>query len=136
MTDDEIIARIHAYEAPEMSDDYIALENLVADALAMKDPARAVPAFFDLMERHPDADLGSPGPVVHFVERFLSNGYEEHLLDSVRRKPTPLTVWLLHRVANSGDPEDRALFLGEIQRIACSEFDQAAEAARSFLEAE
>ena len=30
-----------------------------------------------LMERHPLTDFGSPGPIVHFVERFYKKGYEE-----------------------------------------------------------
>ena len=41
-----------------------------------------------LMERHPLTDFGSPGPIVHFVERFYKKGYEEELLLSLKRIPT------------------------------------------------
>ena len=56
-----------------------------------------------LMERHPLADFGSPGPIVHFVERFYKKGYEEELLLSLKRMPTLHTVWMLHRLINGTD---------------------------------
>lgn len=52
------------------------------------------------MEDHEAIDFGAPGPLVHFLETFFGKGYEEHLLESVQRKPTPMTVWMLHRVIN------------------------------------
>lgn len=58
-----------------------------------------------LMEDNLDADFGMPGALTHFIERFSQNGYEELLLQSVRRKPTAHNVWLLHRAWNdANDP--------------------------------
>ena len=56
-----------------------------------------------LMERHPLTDFGSPGPIVHFVERFYKKGYEEELLLSLKRMPTLHTVWMLNRLINRTD---------------------------------
>ena len=56
-----------------------------------------------LMERHPVTDFGSPGPIVHFVERFYKKGYEEELLLSLKRMPTLHTVWMLNRLINGTD---------------------------------
>ena len=56
-----------------------------------------------LMERHPLTDFGSPGPIVHFVERFYKKGYEEELLLSLKRIPTLHTVWMLNRLINGTD---------------------------------
>lgn len=56
-----------------------------------------------LMERHPLTDFGSPGPIVHFVERFYKKGYEEELLLSIKRMPTLHTVWMLNRLINGTD---------------------------------
>jgi hypothetical protein len=42
---------------------------------------------FNVMERPPDADLGSPGPLVHTLERW--RGYEPELVNSVRRRMLP-----------------------------------------------
>ena len=58
-----------------------------------------------LMEDNLDADFGMPGALTHFIEHFSKNGYEELLLQSVRRKPTAHNVWLLHRAWNdANDP--------------------------------
>lgn len=56
-----------------------------------------------LMERHPLTDFGSPGPIVHFVERFYQKVYEEELLLSLKRMPTLHTVWMLNRLINGTD---------------------------------
>jgi hypothetical protein len=52
------------------------------------------------MESHPFHDYGSPGPLVHFMELFYGSGYDEKLVQSVRRKPTLHTVWMLNRLIN------------------------------------
>jgi hypothetical protein len=59
------------------------------------------------MEVHPEIDYGSPGPLAHFIERFHGQGYDEALLASIRRSPTPHTVWLLNRLIN-GTPDGTA----------------------------
>jgi hypothetical protein len=60
----------------------------------------AVRAVLEFMEQRPDLYFGSPGPLVHFVERFYGKGYEKELLASIQRKPTVHTVWMLNRVIN------------------------------------
>jgi hypothetical protein len=66
---------------------------------ALSDRARAVPAMFNLMERYPDAELGSPGPLVHEIEAI--GNYETELQKSLARQPTYLTVWMVNRILNS-----------------------------------
>lgn len=63
----------------------------------------AVTPLLQLMERHPLDDFGMPGAIVHFVERFYKNGYEELLIESVKRRPTMHTVWMLNRVMNGSE---------------------------------
>ncbi len=63
----------------------------------------AVLPLLQLMERHPMYDFGMPGAIVHFVERFYKKGYEELLIDSVERRPTMHTVWMLNRLINGSD---------------------------------
>jgi len=52
------------------------------------------------MERHPLIDYGIPGALVHFLERFNAAGYEERLVESVKRRPIGVTVWMLNRLIN------------------------------------
>jgi hypothetical protein len=60
----------------------------------------AVEPVVRFIEQHPTIDFGTPGPLVHFVERSSGNGYEERLLESVGRRPTSHTIWMLNRVIN------------------------------------
>jgi len=59
----------------------------------------AIQELFSVMERMPDADLGSPGPLVHTLEKL--KGYEQELILSVRRCPSLLSVWMVNRILNT-----------------------------------
>jgi hypothetical protein len=67
----------------------------------------AVDPILQFMENHPAIDYGTPGALVHFTERFYQKGYDEKLIESVRRKPTVHTAWMLNRLIN-GTKDDAA----------------------------
>ena len=52
------------------------------------------------MEEYPEIDFGTPGSLVHFLERFHNHGYEEKLIESIQRRPTSHTTWMLNRLIN------------------------------------
>ena len=56
------------------------------------------------MERLDGVDLGTPGPLVHTLEAWRGS-YEPLLAESVRRKPTPLSVWMVNRILNAQPPD-------------------------------
>ena len=63
----------------------------------------AAPVLFQLVERLSDTDLGSPGPIVHTLEAMP--GYECYLRESVHRRATLLTLWMVNRIANARRPD-------------------------------
>jgi len=67
----------------------------------------AVEPLLKLMERHPLADFGVPGAIVHFVEKYYKNGYEDILYQSVKRSPAMHTVWMLNRICNDKNSPDK-----------------------------
>ncbi len=71
----------------------------------------SIEPLLQLMERQPLADFGSPGPIVHFVERFYKKGYEEKLISSLKRMPALQTVWMLNRIINGTDNPEAYLSL-------------------------
>ncbi len=75
------------------------LDELTEELLMLPQPERAIPALYAVMERMPEADLGSPGALVHTLEKFRGS-YENELSESIKRKPTPLAVWMLNRILN------------------------------------
>ena len=64
---------------------------------------------FELMEKYPLIEFGSPGPLTHFIEKFYNENdeYETILKKSVGEKPTIHTVWLLNRVINGSQGENK-----------------------------
>ena len=98
------------------SDDFIGIAYEVIDKIKeTENPFKYVEPFLRLMEENPDADFGLPGPLVHFMESY--NGYEDLLLQSVNRKPTIFTVWLVKRVINDPKLENRDRYIDVLKKI-------------------
>ncbi len=95
------------------SDDFIGeADELTKEWSTQPDSYQAVDPILLFLEEHPDLDVGSPGPLVHFVEQFSGEKYEAKLLKSVHRKPTTHTLWMLNRVINGiQDPDERRKYI-------------------------
>ncbi|MFT3727113.1 MAG: hypothetical protein QM759_04750 [Terricaulis sp.] len=96
-------------------------ENLVDSWVAEGLGIEAVGPVLQFMQEHPAVDYGLPGALVHFVERFYRKGYEDILLESVRKQPTTHTVWMVNRVVNGADANLRqrcVSALNEAKRVA------------------
>lgn len=95
--------RLYAQLEAAVDGDYdpVRLQRAV-DGIDPSDRPAAVATLITFMEDHPDADIGSPGPLIRYVEAF--GRYEDELLASVARRPGPHNVWMLTRLIN-GTPE-------------------------------
>lgn len=80
------------------------LDGICTDVLKLPVPSAAFPELFRLMERLSGSDLGSPGPLVHTMEKHIGC-YEDSLAASIHRKPTTLTVWMVNRILNGQQPK-------------------------------
>ena len=82
------------------------LADEIVDAMeTYPQPFDLVAPVLDFISKHPEVDFGSPGELVHFVERFYHYGYEELLMESVLKRPTMHNIWMLHRCYNANDPD-------------------------------
>jgi hypothetical protein len=87
------------------------LHELLPALVAISAPEEAALTILNLVERLSDTpnpedyELGTPGPMVHKLEKLP--GYERQLVESVSRFPTPLTIWMVNRLMNSLDKRDR-----------------------------
>ena len=101
-----------------------------------EDGGLAMEAMLRVIERNPDVDLGSPGPLVHTLETFYAKGYEGKLLESLARKPTGLTVWMLNRLVNGSHGRTKESYLDTLKEIAEDSANDASarESAKHFLE--
>lgn len=85
------------YETPPNE---VSLYELFERYANLDDQSELFETIFSYMEKNHSEDLGSPGPLVHFVEK----GYPEYLgllKKSLKRQPTNLTIWMLNRILNS-----------------------------------
>ena len=117
------------------SDDFEMVQEECVEEIERADLGlSAVEPLLKLMERHPLADFGVPGAIVHFVERFYKQGYEDILFQSVKNSPTIHTVWMLNRICNdkNSDNKYRELLAETAER---SDIDVAiVESAKDFLD--
>jgi len=69
----------------------------VVDKLRKQEhPREFVSSIFQWLEKNSKYDLGNPGPFVHFIEE--ESDYFDTLVESIRRKPTDITVWIANRI--------------------------------------
>jgi hypothetical protein len=80
------------------------LNELCDEMRAVNDPIVCAPVLFRIIERLDGVELGTPGPLVHTLETWRG-GYEKLLTQSARRKPTPLSVWMVNRILNARPPD-------------------------------
>ena len=116
------------------SDDFERIEEECIEKIEESDLGlSAVEPLIRLMERHPLSDFGVPGAIVHFVEKFYKNGYEDILYESIKRSPAMHTVWMLNRICNDKNSHDKfkKLLAETAER---NDIDQAiAKSAKEFL---
>lgn len=132
MTYEEIIFGLRALEAKDFDcfntdmDGPQQLNRLTDALMELPSPERAIPELFAVMERLPSSDLGTPGPLVHTLERM---DYVAELVASIRRRPTDLAIWMVNRILNTAlPPERRQRYLDLLASVA--EHPDANESAR------
>jgi hypothetical protein len=94
----------------------VRLYEIFRDFETLKDRERALPSMFALLERFPEGEFGSPGPIVQAIEGV--DGYSERLKASLARVPTRYTVWMVNRAMNGTTDEDTWVsWMAELQKV-------------------
>jgi len=102
---DDLLFSLQAFEPNDDGADNVhRLNELLAGFAALPGCERVAPALLALLERHPQADFGTPGPLVHVLES--QTGYPALLAESLERQPTELSAWMANRLLNSKLPMD------------------------------
>jgi len=102
---DELLRELQAFApTPDGADNVHRLNEVLAGFAALPGCERVLPELLALLERHPQADFGTPGPLVHALESQAA--YTALLAGSLERQPTELTAWMANRLLNSKLPRD------------------------------
>lgn len=74
MTTDQIIEVFHnfvPFEETDPANDNVSFFYEITDLLVANDDGeKAIESIFQVIEKYPHADFGSPGPLVHTLERY------------------------------------------------------------------
>jgi hypothetical protein len=100
------------------NDDYLETElyNIMALVEESPDSSEVTPYIFAFFEANPDAESGSPGPLVHFLEKQPE--YQTALISSIEKAPVRHTTLMINRILNSKiSSEKRAFFTALLQSI-------------------
>jgi hypothetical protein len=120
----------------QQADGHERLNALTDELTKLPEPERAVRSLFDVIERMPESDSGSPGSIVHTLEQ-MRGYYESELVESIKRTPTPLAIWMVNRILNgTRSPEQRQFYM-DLLRLAVEHptaSDSARNQAKSFIE--
>ena len=112
MKTEQIIKELNALKIDDDNEDEMIerIDTLMQELSKNNDADTACEAMIFLLERHPDADFGGPGAIVHTIEDHIGK-YESLLCDSLSRQPTEYTVMLLQRMINGEKDTERCLEL-------------------------
>ena len=102
MTLQDTIDELDAFVPSQEEQEDVARLRALTDRLASIEQVQAaIPALLRVFERFPGALLGSPGPVVHCIERCGLEAFLPMLLQSFGTRPTRMTLWMLERCLRS-----------------------------------
>lgn len=102
MTREEIIDALSTAARP--GERYYLAPEVIQAINVYPNPGEFVEPILEIIGNNPTVDFGMPGDLVRFVEMFSNRGYEELLIQSVAKAPTPHNIWMVHRCYN--DPND------------------------------
>lgn len=102
LTKDDMLVALH--DAITEDQEFELADEIVDAMEAYPQPFDLVDPILDFISKHPEIYFGAPGELVHFVERFYHQGYEELLMESVLKSSTVHNIWMLHRCYNDNDP--------------------------------
>lgn len=97
----KIAQALDALHASDPSGDLVSeLDELLAHVGPSDTNDDSFRSAFRFFERHAACDLGSPGPLVHWLEKSFPR-YIDALVESVNRRPTEYTLWMVNRILNA-----------------------------------
>lgn len=93
------------------SEDLLQTNEIIEKIKNEKDSFEYIEPMLRLMEENPNLNFGNPGPMVHFMESYYRKGYEQFLIQSIERKPTVHTIWMLNRILNDPNLLNRKMYI-------------------------
>jgi len=92
----------------ESQDDLRTVNHILETVKAATSPKEFLVPLLRLLENNPTFNFGMPGEVVRTIEQhYQDSDYLDLIIQSVERIPTEYNLWLLNRLMNTFDDEDK-----------------------------
>ncbi len=130
----ELAEKIHRIEFRDGEADLAAMYELVERISTTKGGRALIPNLFQFFEANADKEVGNPGPFVHFIEE--ESDYHAVLVESLDRKPTCITLWMVNRLLNGiSELRERETWMDRLRAAQThpAADERARKAARDFL---
>jgi hypothetical protein len=114
---DQAIAALTTFEPTGIEDDDVAQLDKMLDSVSSEHVEAIAPAILGVFERFPSALLGSPGPLVHCIERLPIATFLPLVLDSFRKRPARMTFWMIDRCLRETLPPQLRLSAQQTLRV-------------------
>lgn len=99
------------------SEDLLQTNEIIEKIKNEKDSFEYIEPMLRLIEENSNLDFGDPGPMVHFMESYYHRGYEQFLIQSIERKPTVHTIWMLNRILNDPNLLNRQMYIEMLNEL-------------------
>ena len=65
---------------------------------------------FIVLEKNPHFNFGMPGNLVRAIEKhYKEPGYQDYIIKSIERIPTEYNLWLLQRLLNTFETDEKEI---------------------------
>ena len=88
-------------------EDISVLDNLLEEIKTHGYPIELQKSLLCVLEKNPKFHFGMPGNLVRTIEHYKEPDYEDLIIESIVRIPTEYNLWLLNRLLNSYENDDK-----------------------------
>ena len=109
----EIISDIESFKSDE--ENWLRLDELVTELWESGNPESGIDALFEIFEKNPTEDgAGVFWTILHGLETLE---YEQKLYDSLKKKPSHMTITMLKRIENTNSDTIAGKSISELKNF-------------------
>ena len=73
----------------------------------------------EIIQENPEFDFGNPGEIVFFLEKYDEEKYDKILVESLMKKLTEHTIFMMNRIINGASDEKKSEYIELYMKILC-----------------
>ena len=78
-----------------------------------------VKSLIKIIQENPEFGFGNPGEIVFFLEKYDEEKYDKILVESLMKKPTEHTIFMMNRIINGASDEKKREYIELYIKLLC-----------------